>query len=62
MKEYIEKRIKEVRKEKELWLEILEKNESDEYARTEYLIKYDVLKELLEIQEVMNGDDKIEKR
>lgn len=57
MKEYIEKRIKEVRKEKELWLEILEKYESDEYARTEYLISYSVLAVLLEIQERMEQND-----
>lgn len=62
MKDYIERKIAIIRGEKEFWLGRLEKNENDEYARTEYLIKYDVLKELLEIEEVMNGDDKIEKR
>lgn len=59
MKEYIEKRIKEVRQEKNMWLDKLEKNENEDYARTEYLISYSVLAELLEIQERMEEDVKV---
>ena len=57
MKEYIEKRIKEVRQEKEMWLDNLEYNENEDYARTEYLISYSVLVELLEIQERMKQNE-----
>lgn len=49
MKEYLEKRIKEVRKEKDMWLEKLKYNESGD-ARLYYLECVARLNELLDLQ------------
>ena len=49
MKEYLEKRIKEVREEKDMWLEKLKYNEHDD-ARLYYLECVARLNELLDLQ------------
>lgn len=49
MKEYLEKRIKEVREEKEMWLEKLKYNEHGD-ARLYYLECVARLNELLDLQ------------
>ena len=56
MKEYLEKRIKEVRKEKDMWLEKLKYNEHGE-ARLYYLECVARLNELVDLLSKMNRGD-----
>lgn len=56
MKEYLEKRIKEVREEKDMWLEKLKYNEHGD-ARLYYLECVARLNELLDLQMEMLKND-----